>query len=314
MALQKLRYYGILEKNRGQIKAKTDGLGVNNMEQQKQKKPVLTIAVLAILCIGGMELLFCRFADPALFQRITTPVVQYSRLAWGHTTQLLGNKAAELKGFADRLTIKTVEEPQVPESAGLPAAGASAPDEPPEGLVEKADKNILVGGNVDMVFYNQSDEVWSQRPYGTDDIGKYGCGPTAMSMVVSSMTVYDVNPEQMAAWAVDNGYWAPKDGSYLSIIPGTAQGYGLSCTPLRAQNADALRQELSAGGVVIALMGKGHFTDGGHFIVLRGITPAGDILVADPNSEENSLKAWDAQLILNELATGRENTLWRITA
>ena len=175
-------------------------------------------------------------------------------------------------------------------------------------------QDILLGGNVEMVFYQQSGEAWRAQPYGTDDIGTYGCGPTAMAMIISSMTVYDVNPVQMAAWAVENGYWAPGDGSYQSIIPGAAKSYGLRGTAFAPQDADALRAELASGNIVVALMGAGHFTDGGHFIVLRGATLTGDILVADPNSKDNSLQTWDAQLILDELAQGRENTLWRITA
>lgn len=269
-----------------------------------------SVVMLAMICIGGMELLFCRIADPELFDRIVTPVISYSQTAWSHTVSLLGTKAAELKDFAVALTAPPPVE--IPESAQI--AGAQTADLALTELITRQDKDVLVGGNIDMVFYEQSGEVWGAQPYGTDDIGKYGCGPTAMSMIVSSMTVYDVDPAQMAVWAVENGYWAPKSGSYQSIIPGAAQNYGLTCTTLVPQGAQALREELMAGGIVVALMGKGNFTEGGHFIVLRGVTLSGDILVADPNSQANSLQTWDAQLILDELATGRENTLWHITA
>ena len=47
-------------------------------------------------------------------------------------------------------------------------------------------------------------------------------------------------------------------------------------------------------------MSKGHFTTGGHFIVLRGITEDGKILVADPASYSRSEKEWDLSIILNE--------------
>ena len=65
----------------------------------------------------------------------------------------------------------------------------------------------------------------------------------------------------------------------------------------------------------MALMGKGHFTNGGHFIVLRGVTLDGRILVADPNSRERSLASWDPQLILDELSASRSNgaPLWRFS-
>ena len=59
-------------------------------------------------------------------------------------------------------------------------------------------------------------------------------------------------------------------------------------------------------------MGPGHFTQGGHFILLRGVTLSGMILVADPNSEERSLMEWDPQLILDELSasTASGAPLW----
>ena len=49
-------------------------------------------------------------------------------------------------------------------------------------------------------------------------------------------------------------------------------------------------------------MGKGHFTGSGHFMVLRGVTKSGKILVADPASYERSQKSWDMSIILNEVS------------
>lgn len=61
---------------------------------------------------------------------------------------------------------------------------------------------------------------------------------------------------------------------------------------------------LSEGKLVVALMTKGHFTSGGHFIVLRGVTEDGKILVADPASYQRSQKLWDLSIILNEASKG----------
>ena len=43
-------------------------------------------------------------------------------------------------------------------------------------------------GVTPVVYFNQLDERYASQPYGTDNIGGYGCGPTAMSIVVSSLT------------------------------------------------------------------------------------------------------------------------------
>ena len=70
------------------------------------------------------------------------------------------------------------------------------------------------------------------------------------------------------------------------------------------------------GGVIVALMGPGHFTRGGHFILLHGVTLTGELLVADPFSRENSLMTWDPALICGEVSGGRFNggPLWLLTA
>jgi hypothetical protein len=61
-------------------------------------------------------------------------------------------------------------------------------------------------------------------------------------------------------------------------------------------------------------MTKGHFTSGGHFIVLRGVTSEGKILVADPASYTRSEKEWDLNIILNEASkrAGSGGPFWII--
>ena len=43
---------------------------------------------------------------------------------------------------------------------------------------------IFSDGETQVVYYNQLDERWKYELYGTDTIGGYACGPTAMSIVV----------------------------------------------------------------------------------------------------------------------------------
>ncbi len=154
-------------------------------------------------------------------------------------------------------------------------------------------------GATPVVYYNQLDQRYASQPYGTDHIGGYGCGPTAMAIVVSSLTDDLVDPVEMARWAYEHHYWCSKSGSFHALIPNAAKAWGLpveGCTPSEPQR---LVDALSQGKLVVALMTKGHFTSGGHFIVLRGVQ--GDkILVADPSSYTRSQKAWDLSIILNE--------------
>ena len=133
-------------------------------------------------------------------------------------------------------------------------------------------------------------------------------------MVVASMTDTQTDPALMSQWAADQGYWARRSGSYLSIVEGTAQAHGLQAESFPGRTPDELLEELLSGKVLVALMGPGHFTNRGHFILLRGVTLSGQVLVADPNSAERSLSVWDPQLILDELSKSTNNgaPLWSI--
>ncbi len=51
-------------------------------------------------------------------------------------------------------------------------------------------------------------------------------------------------------------------------------------------------------------MGKGTFTNSWNFIVLRGVTREGKILVADPAGYKRSKQQFDIDLIINEARKG----------
>lgn len=151
-----------------------------------------------------------------------------------------------------------------------------------------------------VVYYNQTDSRWGNKMYGkTGTIGGSGCGPTALAIAVASLTSSKVTPYDVAKWSVKNGYRCEGNGSYHSLIPGGGAHYGLTVTPI-GNNAKKLVQALSDGKLVIAIMTKGHFTNGGHFIVLRGVTADGKILVADPASVKRSNQQWALGIITNE--------------
>ena len=154
-------------------------------------------------------------------------------------------------------------------------------------------------GQTDVTYFNQLDERYADQPYGTDHVGGYGCGPTAMAIIVSSLTAETVDPAQMARWAYENGYWCSKSGSYHTLVPGAAQAWGLAVEGCTVSEPQRILDALADGKLVVALMTKGHFTKSGHFIVLRGVQDE-KILVADPASYLRSQKAWDLSIILNE--------------
>lgn len=308
------------------------------LEPRKKKKfplPIL-ILLLAVLCIGGVELLVCSYQDPALYARITAPVragvqraAEAGQSAWNQLSRAAGNLSREAAAAADRAAARLQEllapPEEEPEEEDLQLLDDTEVAPPPRPLavytvtaLEIRDgREYLTGGTQEFVYYNQTDEAWAEKKYGSDRLGGYGCGPVAMAMVVSSLTESDMDPVLMAQHCVDHGYWARKHGSYLSIVPGTAEDFGLTCTPLPPEETDAdlVLQHLFSGSLIVALMGPGHFTNGGHFIVLHGATLDGSVLVADPASRDRTLTTWDPELILEELSASRSSggPLWVIS-
>mgnify|MGYP000384428456 FL=1 len=168
-------------------------------------------------------------------------------------------------------------------------------------------------GSTEVVYFNQMDERYASKPYGTDYIGGSGCGPTSMAIVVSSLSGEIVDPERMAQWAYENGYWCKGSGSYHALIPGAAAHWGLAVSGCSASEPQRILDALTEGKLVVAIMSKGHFTNGGHFIVLRGVKD-GKILVADPGSYKRSGQLWDLSIILNEASrrAGAGGPFWII--
>ena len=154
----------------------------------------------------------------------------------------------------------------------------------------------------ELVYFNQNDPRWAEQNYGPQNrMGTYGCGPTVLAMLVSTLTEQSIHPDEMAAWCYENGFFSPNSGSYHSIISNGAAAWGLDVKTVTDTSYASLLHELYGGRLLVMLMGKGHFTDSGHFLIVRNVTLEGNLLIADPNSLENTLSDWDYELITSEI-------------
>lgn len=262
---------------------------------------------MAAVFIGGAELAACYWLDPPIFHKIVDPVVEKSGDLWRFTSDQVRVAADGVKQrIAERSALRQeqIESQQAGEPA-IPDGGVMIEDPAITELVIRDGQEVLTGGSVSIAYFAQSDPAWKDQPYGSDRVGPYGCGPTAMAMAVKSLTGTNTDPEQMASWCSQNGYWAAGSGSYHSIVRGVANAFGLECSSPSSVTPEDLRTQLSGGCIAVALMSAGHFTSGGHFILLRGVTLDGNILVADPNSRARSLQEWDASIIINELSSSK---------
>ncbi|WP_044482089.1 C39 family peptidase [Paenibacillus antibioticophila] len=233
-----------------------------------------------------------------LLMLILTPVVGFLLLA-AMVLQLLTSPIESLK-----LLLGTHEAPIVDEMRmdyGYDQSLSDTEEGYQESQGQQYEGVTFQDGSREVVYYNQMDTRWTNKPYGpSGTIGVSGCGPTSLSIVVSTLTQTPVDPVSMSKWAYENGYLAEGTGSYHSLIPDGAKHFGLYVQGAKIQEQQKVIDALSHGKLVVAIMGKGHFTSSGHFMVLRGVTADGKILVADPASRKRSDQAWDFSIILNE--------------
>ena len=133
--------------------------------------------------------------------------------------------------------------------------------------------------------YNYPNVLYPSKQNPKATIKSGGCGPTAMAMVVSSMTEVIVDPVDMALLARRVGARV-NGGTDIIALSKAVSIYELvfKTTNDEAELIDHLRK----GGMSIANVGgnrKGYigvFSNEGHFIVVAGLTAEGKAIVLDP--------------------------------
>lgn len=129
-----------------------------------------------------------------------------------------------------------------------------------------------------------------------------GCGATCMSMVIGYLTGNeDQSPQSLFEQAWQNGDYYGYGLSHAALDR-LARANGVAGTWI-GRDEKTLRRALREGRPVIAHMGPGQFADEGHYILLRGLTDDGRVVMNDPNSKENTGRAFDLSLILDEAKT-----------
>ncbi|MCQ2504278.1 MAG: C39 family peptidase [Saccharofermentans sp.] len=150
----------------------------------------------------------------------------------------------------------------------------------------------------------QWDMRWGYKIYGSGPLGLTGCGPTCLSMVaIHLLGNTDMTPAWMADYAMNNGYYDYEDnsGSYWSLMTDGANGLGIDVVEITVDE-DRMVRNLDVGNPIIAIVGEGQFTDGGHFIVITDYSD-GYFTVNDPNSIANSEREWSFDELSEEIIT-----------
>ncbi len=163
------------------------------------------------------------------------------------------------------------------------------------------------------VSYLQTDPRWKNKPYRvpgeTATIGDSGCGPTAAAMLIETLTGKTYTPEDACAWSIAHGYKALKAGTYYAYFAPQFAEFGIKCWQLswtngyhnpKAKVHDQALEYLKQGYYLIALMKKGTWTGGGHFVVVWWADDK--IRINDPASTRDKRLNGDPATFRNEAA------------
>lgn len=146
----------------------------------------------------------------------------------------------------------------------------------------------LPQGGMAIPLYLQTDPAWSSLRYpyanstSSSSIAASACGPTCFAMVASYLSGSAITPPEVLL----DGRYHVIGGTSWSYFSAAAKSFGLGPVVQTGSWAHA-QAALAEGHPVICSQGSGLFTRNGHFIVLRGITPEGCVLVNDPNDTES---------------------------
>lgn len=163
--------------------------------------------------------------------------------------------------------------------------------------------NLFPRGGMNVPLMRQTDPIWKNYRYGDTTNLIAGCGPTSLAMVISYLNNEYITPAKMITevGGVNSKYMISGQGSLWSMMTEVPEKYGLKSKSIKGQKE--LEDALNSNSPVIAIMRNGYFTDGGHYIVIRGIDKDGYLLVNDPadmNSKDNYKKSFLASKVISE--------------
>lgn len=157
-------------------------------------------------------------------------------------------------------------------------------------------------------FYKQTDSRWAKKGWNTTDggystIGVAGCGSTAVANIVNAL-VKPITPPTVFKYACQKGYQTGNYGLYRSAIPKLLTHFGVKIVdivPRSDKGRKKLKEYLQKNYFAIAIMGKGIWTNGGHYITAYYVDHEDKVYISDSASsadyrQKNSFSLfWDQQ-------------------
>ena len=152
--------------------------------------------------------------------------------------------------------------------------------------------NLKTTGEPKLTYVSQIDNRWKNYPYTITNnknqtIGKSGCGVATATMIIDSI-VGNVSVIELADIFVKYGYRSPNNGTYWSANRAIADEFDIEYQ--ETSNFSVMLEKLKNNNYVIASVGNGLFTTGGHYIMIYGI-------------DGNNLKIYDPYLYSGKFET-----------
>lgn len=135
--------------------------------------------------------------------------------------------------------------------------------------------------------------------YGT--VADHGCGVACLAMVYSYLLDEEIYPDELAK---KYGHYNTEDGSDYGLFNDTAIDYNLVVEKQTYDWKDVYSALLNGQVVIANPTTPSMFTDGGHYIVLAGLTEDGKIIVRDPSIYNYG--KWSANALKSGFANGFE--------
>lgn len=160
-------------------------------------------------------------------------------------------------------------------------------------LTEEEQKQAQALREEGFVFYRQNWSVLNDLPYGPDGFGQCGCGPTCTAEIIANLAGAPVTPAELREQALDSHGVLANGATTYDFIIRSAAAYGISYYQLHLSDKEGMLAALKAGSLVLVVMGPGDFTLGSHFVLYRGLTEDGKLLISDSYSYDFTVKEWE---------------------
>jgi len=169
------------------------------------------------------------------------------------------------------------------------------------------------------VHFLQRDSRWENHMFGSFTVGRGGCGPTSLAMVASTLRGEEILPCYVNSWG--QRFYVSGIGVAHAMFssPDMLRHFGLRYEAISLHDDEAIINALQNGAMMMTSVqssnspsarpgNEGIFTtepdgQGGHIIVITGVTDDGNILLMDslrPDIHENT-EGWPLEIVRREI-------------